>query len=82
MSSMKYATGSAAETFQMGFVDFKLGDFLLLGIHWAKLNQNLQWWSLGGPLFQIISDSSDLHPRWPQLLKIEISTNGQELLHF
>ena len=27
--------------------------------------------------FKIVSDSSSLHSRWPLLLKIEISSNGQ-----
>ena len=27
--------------------------------------------------FKIMSDSYALHPRWPPLLKIEISSNGQ-----
>jgi hypothetical protein len=27
--------------------------------------------------FQIVSDSPTLHPRWPPLLKIDISSNGQ-----
>ena len=27
--------------------------------------------------FKIMSDSHALHPRWPPLLKIEISSNGQ-----
>jgi hypothetical protein len=32
---------------------------------------------LGWPPFKIVSDSYALHPRWPPLLKIEISSNGQ-----
>jgi hypothetical protein len=32
---------------------------------------------LGRPPFKIVSDSHALHPRWPPLLKIEISSNGQ-----
>ena len=27
--------------------------------------------------FKIVSDSPALHPRWPPLLKIDISSNGQ-----
>jgi hypothetical protein len=27
--------------------------------------------------FKIVSDSHALHPRWPLLIKIEISSNGQ-----
>jgi hypothetical protein len=38
-----------------------------------KLNQTWQGWVP----FKILSDSHALHPRWPQLLKIEISSNGQ-----
>jgi hypothetical protein len=32
---------------------------------------------LGWPPFKNVSDSHALHPRWPPLLKIEISSNGQ-----
>ena len=32
--------------------------------------------------FQILSVSTVLYPRWPPLLKIEISSNGQKLLYF
>jgi hypothetical protein len=32
---------------------------------------------LGRPPFKIVSDGHALHPRWPPLLKIEISSNGQ-----
>ena len=51
---------------------------LLLWNYWANLNQTLLKWSLGGrsPL-KIVSVSALLYPRWPPLLKIEISSNGQ-----
>ena len=32
---------------------------------------------LGWSPFKIVSISADLYPRWPPLLKIEISSNGQ-----
>jgi hypothetical protein len=32
---------------------------------------------LGWPPFKFVSDSHAIHPRWPPLLKIEISSNGQ-----
>ena len=32
---------------------------------------------LGWSPFKIVSDSAVLYPKWPQLLKIEISSNGQ-----
>jgi hypothetical protein len=32
---------------------------------------------LGWPPFKIVSVSAVLYPRWPPLLKIEISSNGQ-----
>ena len=50
---------------------------LLLWNYWANLNQTLLKWSLGGPLSKIVSVSTVLYPRWPPLLKIEISSNGQ-----
>ena len=37
---------------------------------------------LGWSPFKIVSDSAVLYPRWPPLLKIEISSNGQKLLYF
>ena len=37
---------------------------------------------LGWPPFKIVSVSAILYPRWPPLLKIEISSNGQKLLYF
>ena len=42
----------------------------LLWNYWANLNQTFLKWSLGGPL-------SKLCPSAPPLLKIEISSNGQ-----
>jgi hypothetical protein len=32
---------------------------------------------LGWSLFKVVSVSAGLYPRWPPLLKIEISSNGQ-----
>ena len=49
---------------------------LLLWNYWANLNQTLLKWSLGGPLSKL-SVSAVLYSRWPPLLKIEISSNGQ-----
>ena len=51
---------------------------LLLWNHQANLNQTWPESSLGGwfPL-KFMSDSHALHPRCPPLLKIEISSNGQ-----
>jgi hypothetical protein len=37
---------------------------------------------LGWSPFKIMSASTVLYPRWPPLLKIEISSNGQKLLYF
>jgi hypothetical protein len=37
---------------------------------------------LGWFPFKIVSVSAVLYPRWPPLLKIEISSNGQKLLYF
>ena len=37
---------------------------------------------LGWSPFKILSASTVLYPRWPPLLKIEISSNGQKLLYF
>ena len=37
---------------------------------------------LGWSPFKIVSVSTVLYPRWPPLLKIEISSNGQKLLYF
>ena len=39
----------------------------------TKLCWNDPWWSP----FKIVSVSAVLYPRWPPLLKIEISSNGQ-----
>jgi hypothetical protein len=46
---------------------------LLLWNRWTKLNQTWQGWVP----FKIVSDSPALHSRWLLLLKIEISSNGQ-----
>ena len=37
---------------------------------------------LGWSSSKIVSVSTVLYPRWPPLLKIEISSNGQKLLYF
>ena len=37
---------------------------------------------LGWSPFKLVSVSTVLFPRWPPLLKIEISSNGQKLLYF
>ena len=37
---------------------------------------------LGWSPFKIVSVSTVLYPRWPPLLKIEMSSNGQKLLYF
>ena len=37
---------------------------------------------LGLSPFKIVSVSTVLYPRWPPLLQIEISSNGQKLLYF
>ena len=37
---------------------------------------------LGWSPFKIVSISAVLYPRWPPLLKIEISSNDQKLLYF
>ena len=64
--------------------EMKLEKDRLLWNHWANLNQTLLKWSLGGPLSKLcpsapsrpVSKMAVLHP-WPPLLKIEISSNGQ-----
>jgi hypothetical protein len=37
---------------------------------------------IGWSPFKIVSVSTVLYPRWPPLLKIEISSNSQKLLYF
>ena len=48
----------------------------LLWNYWANLNQTLLKWFLGGPLPKLCF-SAVLYPRWPPLLKIEISSYGK-----
>ena len=48
----------------------------LLWNYRANLNQTAEM-ILGWSLFKIVSVSAVLYPRWPPLLKIEISSNGQ-----
>ena len=50
---------------------------LLLWNYWANLNQTLLKMILRWPPFKIVSVSAVLYPRWPPLLKIEISSNSQ-----
>ena len=54
----------------------KLKKNLLWRNYRANLNQTLLKWTLGSP-FKIVSVSAVLYPRWRPLLKIEISSNGQ-----
>jgi hypothetical protein len=37
---------------------------------------------LGWSPFKIVSVNTVLYPRWPPLLKIEISSNGQKRIYF
>ena len=50
---------------------------LLLWNYWANLNQTLLRRSLDGPLSKLCPSAPSCIPRWPPLLKIEISSNGQ-----
>ena len=43
----------------------------------GQFKPNLAWIILKGFPLKFMSDSHALHPRWPPLLKIEISSNGQ-----
>ena len=43
----------------------------------GRFKPNLAWIILRGFPLKLMSDSHVLHPRWPPLLKIEISSNGQ-----
>ena len=43
----------------------------------GQFKPNLAWIILRGFPLKFLSDSYALHPRWPPLLKIEISSNGQ-----
>ena len=49
---------------------------LLLRNHWAHCNQTCEM-ILGWSPFKIVSVSAVLYPKWPPLLKIEISSIGQ-----
>ena len=55
----------------------KLKKNLLLWNYWANLNQTVEMILRWSP-FKIVSLSAVLYPRWPPLLKIEISSNGQD----
>ena len=54
----------------------KLKKILLLWNYRANLNQTAEM-ILGWSLFKIVSVSAVLYLRWPPLLKIEMSSNGQ-----
>ena len=43
----------------------------------GQFKPKLAWIILRGFPLKVMSDSHALHPRWPSLLKIEISSNGQ-----
>ena len=43
----------------------------------TQIKPNMAGMVPGSVPFKIMSDSHALHPRWPLLLKIEISSNGQ-----
>jgi hypothetical protein len=55
--------GAIQESFQQSLVD--------------KIKPNLAGMVPGWVPFKIVSDSPALHSRWPLLLKIKISSNGQ-----
>ena len=50
---------------------------LLLWNYWANFNQTFAEMIHRWSPFKIVSVSAVLYPRWPPLLKIEISSNGQ-----
>ena len=85
-SSLAYVWGGFFEI----FLSADIYRLCKLGIFWLKitfkssplkpLNQikpNLAGMVPGWVPFKIVSDSPALHSRWPLLLKIEISSNGQ-----
>ena len=43
----------------------------------GQFKPSLAWTILRGFPLKVMSDSHALHPRWPPLLKIEMSSNGQ-----
>jgi hypothetical protein len=51
--------------------------FNLLLRNQSQFRPNFVGMVLAWPPFKIVFDSYALHPRWPPLLKIEISPNGQ-----
>jgi hypothetical protein len=64
-----------------------LMDTILKGDHPRIISAKFGWdWlsSFRGEefFFKLVSVSTVLYPRWPPLLKIEISSNGQKLLYF
>jgi hypothetical protein len=48
----------------------------------CQSQQNFFEMILGWSPFKIVSVSTVLYPRWPPLLKIEISSNGPKRLYF
>ena len=54
-------------------ITFKSSSLKLLNQIKPNLAGMVPWWVP----FKIVSDSPALHPRWPPLLKIDISSNGQ-----
>jgi hypothetical protein len=54
---------------------------ILLWNYWANLNQTLLRWSLGGPLSKLCPSARPF-PRWPPLLKLEISSKFQRRRFF
>ena len=55
----------------------KLKTNILLWNYRANLNQTLLKWSLGGPLSKLSPSAPSCIQKWTPLLKIEISSNGQ-----
>jgi hypothetical protein len=43
----------------------------------SQFRSNFAGMVLGWPSFKIVSNNYALHPRWPPLLNIDISSNGQ-----
>jgi hypothetical protein len=55
-----------------------LGNKTVLTDTILQIKPNLAGMVPGWVPFKIVSDSTALHSRWPLLLKIEISSNGQD----
>jgi hypothetical protein len=82
-AKLKIEKRTTQESFQQSLVEIgsvvSVEDFFLNFIppfFYFKLGGHLGWKS-GSPPFKIVSVSTVLYPRWPPLLKIEISSNGQ-----